>query len=120
MPQTLTDVLGASASVASGILSVDLSEMVDENDAVLLADIPNATDNMIVAAIIKHLHVKTKPAVDGSGNVIVDKTNATVAQESFTPKTFEVREDETQIKHEFIFAVYTTDSNTFDPDNAVS
>lgn len=93
--------------------------MVDENDAVLLADIPNATDSMIVAAIIKHLHVKTKPAVDGSGNDIIDKTNAIVSQTAFTPKTFEVREDESQIRHEFNFAVYTTDSTTFDPDNAV-
>lgn len=119
MAQSLTDILGSSAAVSSGILSITLSELVDENDVQLLDTPLTANDNQIVAALIKNMHVKTTPATDGSGNTIVDKTDATVAQTSFSPKTFEVRDDETQIKNEFIFAVYTTDSTTFDPDNAV-
>ena len=50
---------------------------------------------------------------------IVDPDTALVAANSFNPKTFEVRGDEAQVRHEFPFYIYTIDSTAFDPDNVV-
>lgn len=62
---------------------------------------------------------KLAPLKDALGFDVVDKTNAIVSIASFAPKTFKVRQDVSQIKNEFNFAIYTADAIAFDPDDAV-
>lgn len=119
MAQTLTELLGSNASLTTGTLSVSLSDLVDGNGTPLLDSPSSATATQAVAAVLLHLHRVTKPELGTDGTEVVDKTDAIVSTESFTPKTFEVREDETQIRHDFNFYVYTFDSTGFDPDNVV-
>lgn len=120
MTQSINDLLGTNASLTSGTLTLQLSDFTDAQDAPYLADVNSATAHMAVAALIAYLHRVTLPALDTSGNAIVDKTDAIVAVESFTPKTFEVRDGEAQIRTDFNFYVYTQDASTFDPDDTVS
>lgn len=119
MTQTLTTLLGANASQAGAVISFDLNDLKDSAGVKFLATPTSATPSQIGAALIAALHQNTKPAKDTAGADIVDKTNAIVASASFNPKTFEVRQDVSQIKNEFVFNVYTIDSTAFDPDNAV-
>lgn len=119
MAQTLTELLGSNASLTTGTLSVSLSDLVDGSGNPLLDSPSSATATQAIAALLSHLHRTTKPATDTEGNETVDETDAIVSTDSFTPKTFEVRNEATQIRHDFNFFVYTTDSTGFDPDNVV-
>lgn len=119
MTQTITELLGTSAALSGGTLTVQLADLKDSNNAALLATPTSATASQAVAALLSHLHRVTTQAVDGNGVAIVDKTDAIVSSASFQPKTFEVRDGESQIRNEFTFLVYTTDNNTFDPDDAI-
>jgi hypothetical protein len=119
MTQTLVSLLGTNATKSGTVVSFDLNDLKDSGGVKFLAAPSTATPGQIGAAIIAALHENTKPAKDASGLDIVDKTNAIVAATSFSPKTFEVRGDTSQIKNEFTFNVYTVDSTAFDPDNAV-
>lgn len=119
MPQALTALLGTNATQTGAIVSFDLNDLKDSAGVKFLATPASATPSQVGAALIAALHQNTKPAKDTAGTDIVDKTNAIVSSTSFSPKTFEVRGDVSQIKNEFIFAVYTIDSSAFDPDNAV-
>jgi hypothetical protein len=119
MTQSLVSVLGTGATKTGTQVTFDLDQMKDAAGNKLLASAGTATPSQVLAAIIAGIHQATKPAKDANDVDIVDKTNAIVASTSFSPKTFEVRGDTSQIKNEFIFSVYTIDSTAFDPDNAV-
>jgi hypothetical protein len=119
MTQTLVSILGTNATKTGAIVSFDLNDLKDSAGLKFLASPTAATPGQIGAAIIAALHQNCTPAKDASGNEIVDKTNVIVSATSFSPKTFEVRNDVSQIKNEFVFSVYTIDSTAFDPDNAV-
>jgi hypothetical protein len=119
MTQTLVGLLGTNAVKTGTTVTFDLAELKDGTGTAFLATPSSATPGQIGAALIAALHQNTKPAKDTNGVDIVDKTNAIVATASFSPKTFEVRGDVSQIKNEFVFNVYTVDSTAFDPDNAV-
>jgi hypothetical protein len=119
MTQTLVSLLGTNATKSGTVISFDLEDLKDSTGVKFLATPSTATPSQIGAAIVAALHQNTKPTKDASGVNIVDKTNAIVSSASFSPKTFEVRQDVSQIKNEFVFSVYTVDSTAFDPDNAV-
>lgn len=119
MSQSLADLFGSSATETETTVTIDLNDFVDENEVVLLADISNSSPAQKAAAWLAWLHRTQAPQVDENGNTIVDKTQAIVPQVAFTTKTFEVRDDESQIKNELDFAVYTRDNVGFDPDDAV-
>ena len=119
MTQSLTDLFGANASESGTTITIDLNDFVDDQNNALLASPETANAEQKASAWIAWLHLATTPSIDANGTAIVDKTKAIVAQSSFAPKTFETREDEPQIKNEFVFAIYTTDSTSFDPDNVV-
>ena len=119
MSQNLTDLLGANATASGTTITINLNDFVDGSLNPLLADATTATDEQKIACLIHGIWLNAKPALDTNGNPIVDKTNGVVAQDSFQSKTFETREDETQIKHERIFALYSSDTTDFDPDNVV-
>lgn len=119
MTQTLVDLLGINATATGTTITFDLNDFVDGNGNPLLADAANASDEQKVACLIHGIWANSQQALDTNGNPIVDKTNGIVAGESFQPKTFETREDETQIRHERILLIYAQDSTNFDPDNVV-
>jgi hypothetical protein len=119
MTQTLVSLLGTNATKSGTTISFDLGDLKDSAGNSFLVSPSTATPSQIGAALIAALHQNTKPAKDTAGADIVDKTNAIVASTSFSPKTFEVRQDVSQIKNEFVFNVYTVDATAFDPDNAV-
>ena len=119
MAQSLTELLGTNATASGTTITIDLNDFTDSNSNPLLADAANASDQQKVACLITGIWQNTLPETDTNGTAIVDKTDGIVAQESFQPKTFETREDETQIRNERNFAIYTIDSTVFDPDNVV-
>ena len=119
MTQTLANIFGRSVSVSGSLVTFDLADFEDSNGNPILADPANATNNQKIACVIAGIHANSKPSTDENGLVVADKTDVLVSSDSFAPKTFEVRQDESQVKHEFIFSVYTVDSTIFDPDNAI-
>ena len=119
MAQSITDILGANATATGNTITIDLSNFKNGNGVQMLDDPATASDSQKIATLIAGIHQNSKPAKDVDGIEVVDKTNAVVSSDSFSPKTFEVRQDVSQIKHEFVFAVYTIDSTGFDPDNAI-
>ena len=119
MAQSLTNILGTNATASGNTITIDLSDFKYPNGTQMLDNPAEASDAQKIATIIAGIHQNSKPTVDANGTEVVNKTNAIVSSESFSPKTFEVREDEAQIKHEFVFSIYTVDSTAFDPDNAV-
>ena len=119
MPQSITDILGANATASNTTVTIDLSDFQDSNGSQMLDDPTTATDSQKIATLIAGIHQNSKPEIDANGLEVADKTKVIVANESFNPKTFEVRQDETQIKHEFAFSLYTVDSTGFDPNNAI-
>ena len=119
MPQTLADIFGQSVTSDGDTVTINLADFKDDSGNQIL-DKPNeATDSQKIAAIAAGMVNNAKPQKDADGQDVIDKTSVIVAEESFSPKTFEVRQDEAQVKHEFIFSIYTIDSTKFDPDNAV-
>lgn len=119
MTQSLTDLLGTNATATGTTITIDLNDFVDGNGDPFLADATTASDQQKVACLINGIWNNTKQATDVDGNPIVDKTNAIVAGDSFQPKTFETREDETQIRNERILLIYSQDTSLFDPDNVI-
>ncbi len=119
MPQSLTELLGTNAIANLTTITIDLNDFIDSNGNPLLADAANASDQQKVACLIDGIWRNTQQAIDTDGNAIIDKTNAIVAVESFQPKTFETREDETQVRNNREFAIYSQDTTTFDPDNVI-
>lgn len=119
MAKLLQDYLGANATSSGTTVTIDLADFVDSSGVQMLDDPTTATDSQKIATILAGMHQNSKPTVDANGLEVTDKTAVLVSATSFQPKTFETREDESQIKHEFIFSLYTTDSTAFDPDNAI-
>lgn len=119
MTQTLTDILGANATSTGSTITIDLADFKHANGTQMLDNPATANASQKIATLIAGIHAKAKPAKDVNGAEITDKTNALVSSDSFSPKTFEVRQDVSQVKHEFNFNLYTLDSTSFDPDNAV-
>jgi hypothetical protein len=119
MTQTLQDILGTNATATGSTITIDLVDFKHADGTQMLDAPATASASRKIATLIAGIHLKAKPAKDTGGVEIIDKTNVLVSSDSFSPKTFEVRENTSQIKNEFVFAVYTTDSTAFDPDNAV-
>lgn len=119
MAQTLTDILGINATATGSKITIDLSDFKDKNGVQILDSPDTATDAQKIATLVSGIAYRSQPTKDLDGTEVVDKTNVIVTGESFAPKTFEVREGEAQIKHEFILNIYTIDSTDFDPDNAI-
>ena len=119
MTQTLIGLLGANATATGSTITIDLADFKFANGTQMLDTPATASVAKKIATLIAGIHQNSKPAKDANGLDVVDKTNAIVANESFAPKTFEVRQDVSQIKNEFVFSVYTVDSTAFDPDNAI-
>jgi hypothetical protein len=89
MTQTLTDLLGTNATSSGTTVTIDLSDMKDANGVAYLASPGTASAAKKVAAILAGIHVKTKASVDANGLTVADKTQTIVAEESFSPKSFE-------------------------------
>jgi hypothetical protein len=119
MTQTLKDILGTNATSTGSTITIDLADFKHANGTQMLDNPATANASQKIATLIAGIHAKAKPAKDSSGIEIVDKTNVLVSTVSFSPKTFEVRQDVSQIKNEFVFSLYTVDSTSFDPDNAI-
>ena len=119
MAKTITDYLGNGAELSGAILTVDLSVLkavVDPNDDGSRAAL---TEDMAIAILVAGLHKNALPQTDANGLAVVEPTTALVANESFQSKTFEVRGEAAQVRHEFIFSIYTADDTDFDPDKVV-
>ena len=119
MTQTLSDLFGTSAVESGSTITIDLSDFTNLEGQQLLSSPSTATAESKLAAWMYWLHHSQMPATDVNGTTEVDKTKAIVPQTSFNPKTFEVREDETQLRNDFTFAVYTVDNSGFDPSQTV-
>lgn len=119
MTQTLTEILGSNATSSGATITINLADFKHANGTQMLDNPSTASDSKKIATLIAGIHQNAKAAKDTNGNDIVDKTNVLVSTTSFSPKTFETRQDTAQIRNDFSFYVYTVDSTSFDPDNAV-
>jgi hypothetical protein len=119
MPQTLISILGANATSSGATITINLADFKHQDGTQMLDNPSTASTAKKIATLIAGIHENCKPLKDANGLDIVDKTNALVSAISYQPKTFEVRQDVSQIKNEFIFNVYTVDATSFDPDNAI-
>ena len=120
MAKTLVDYLGSSATVSNNLLTISLPELYasifpDATEAYTYSDNPDEALALLVAGI----HARNKPELDANGLDVTPSTQALVAAQSFQPKTFVTRGEDTQVQHEFVFNVYTEDTTGFDPSSAV-
>ena len=93
MSYTLQQLFGESATYSSGALTFQVNDLKDENGNLLIGE-PVSVENQwdkIGAALLAYMHRVTKPVLDTNGNPVEDKTKGIVSQDSFSPKTFEVR-----------------------------
>lgn len=116
MAKTLQDYLGSSATLSSGSLSVNINDLY----GIIFPDSPspqNLPDNpdIALAVLLGALHKRAQPIFDSDGLDATPNTQAVVSSESFQERIFEVRGEVSQIKHEFVFNVYTEDTTGFDP-----
>ena len=119
MAQTFNDLFGTNAVDSGATATIHFADFVDSENNVLLADPANANPAQKLAAFLAWLHRTQLAETDSTGVATVDKTKAIEPQESFQPKTFEVREDVSQVRTDFNFAVYSTDTSIFDPDDVI-
>ena len=119
MTQSLSDLFGKNAIDNGSTITIDVNDFIDTSGRPLLFHPDGANAEQKMAAWMFWLHHSQLPANDADGIAIVDKTNGIVPQTSFIPKTFEIREDETQVRHEFNFSIYTTDNTPFDANSVV-
>ncbi len=119
MAQGLKELFGTSATQEDGVIQIKLNDFVDPNGNPYLAAPTTATPAQAATAWLAWLHHSTKEELDSNGQPIQDKTQAIVAQDNFTPKTYESRDGESQIRNNFDFAIYTIDTTGFDPDNVI-
>jgi hypothetical protein len=119
MAQTLIEILGTNATSSGATITINLADFKHANGTQMLNDPSTATASQKIATLIAGIHQNSKPTKDANGSDIVDKTDVLVSTASFSPKTFETRQDTAQIRNEFNFYVYTVDSTSFDPDNAI-
>jgi hypothetical protein len=119
MTQTLQNILGTNATATGSTITIDLADFKHANGTQMLDAPSTASAAKKIATLIAGIHKNAMSAKDANGVEIVDSTNSLVSGESFAPKTFEVRQNVSQIKNEFVFSVYTVDSTAFDPDNAI-
>ena len=120
MAQSLTDLFGTSATKTYSSITINLDDFVDGNGNPYLQDSTTATPAQAATAWIAWLWHTTLEPLDSNNQPIQDKTQAIVAQTAFTPKSYETRDGEAQIRNEFPFAIYTIDSSGFDPDNVIN
>ncbi len=119
MAQELKDLFGENATQTDNTITITLDDFVDPNGNPYLANPTTATPTQAATAWIAWLHHSTKEKLDSNGQPIQDKTQTIVSQDNFTPKTYETRDGESQIRNNFDFAIYTIDTSTFDPDNVI-
>ncbi len=119
MAQELKDLFGENATKTDNTITITLDDFVDANGSSYLASPATATPAQAATAWLAWLHHSTKEELDANGQPIQDKTQAIVAQDNFTPKTYESRDGESQIRNNFDFAIYTVDTSSFDPDNVI-
>ncbi len=119
MTQQLIDLFGKNATQTDNTITITLDDFVDPNGNPYLAAPTTATPAQAATAWLAWLHHSTKEAKDSNNQPIVDKTQAIVSQDNFTPKTYETRDGESQIRNNFDFAIYTIDTSSFDPDNVI-
>ncbi len=119
MAQDLTNLFGQNADRTDNTITINLNDFVDKNGSPYLANPDTATPTQAATAWLAWLHHSTKEKLDSNGQPIQDKTQAIVAQDNFTPKTYESRDGESQIRNNFDFAIYTIDTTGFDPDNVI-
>ena len=119
MTQELANLFGENAARTDDTITISLNDFVDQNGNPYLANSVTATAAQAATAWIAWLHHSTKEELDENSQPIQDKTQAIVAQDNFTIKTYETRDGQSQIRNNFDFAIYTIDSSIFDPDNVV-
>lgn len=109
MALTLQQHFGANAAINAGVLSITLANL---SGVGLNGANPSPAD--IAAALV--LFWKTNTPTDAAN----DKTIGVVVADSFSPKSFVTRGDESQIEYQYILSAYTSDSTSaLDPDNVV-
>ena len=119
MAQGLKELFGTSATQEDGVIQIKLNDFVDTNGTPYLNNPLTATPAQAATAWLAWLHHSTKEKLDSNSQPIQDKTQAIVAQDNFTIKTYETRDGQSQIRNNFDFAIYTIDTSSFDPDNVV-
>lgn len=119
MTQELSDLFGENAIKTDNTITITLNDFVDKNGNSYLANPDNATPAQAATAWIAWLHHSNKQELDSNNQPIQDETQAIVSQDNFTPKTYETRNGESQIRNNFDFSVYTIDTTGFDPDNVI-
>ena len=120
MAKSLADYLGSNAIENDNLITVSLSEL-------YFSIFPEATEaysysgnpDELVSILVAGIHARCKPQLDENGLDVTPNTTAVVAAQSFQPKTFQLRGDKPQVRHEFVFNIYTEDNTAFNPVNAV-
>lgn len=120
MAKNLAGYLGTNAVDNGDLITISLAELYK-------AIFPESTEpysyngnpDKAVAILIAGIHALNKPVFNSEGLDVTPNTQALVSQESFQERTFEVRDDVSQIKHEFVFSIYTEDNTGFNPVKAV-
>jgi hypothetical protein len=113
MAQTITQLLGTNATLASGVLTIQLSDLKDAAGIAYLATPNTATSSQVVAAVLTYL-------VRVTTGKSLDETAGVAAADFQSEKSFVSRNGVAQISQPFTINCYRTDTLTnFDPDDVI-
>ena len=113
MAQTITELLGANATLSNGTVTIQLADLTDSNNNPYLASPSSATASQTVAAILAYLVRVT----DGKSS---DETAGIAAADFQNEKSFVTRGESSQIQQPFTINCYRPDNlSTFDPDDVI-
>lgn len=118
--KTLQDFFGDKTLVDGEYLTFSPSQVIstilNEN---FTDDATNFTSEQIASSLIAYwFSTNYSDAVTGN-RLSQDKTIPLVSNSATVRRNLVTRGDETQIKHDFSFSIYTKDNSEFNPDNLV-
>ncbi|WP_319422743.1 hypothetical protein [Pleurocapsa sp. FMAR1] len=118
--KTLTDFFGNNHVASDNLLTIDVSEvMAFATDSYQSYNVASMPPEGIVTALLAYWH-KNNYIDNATGTRLsVDKNIPFVSNLDTIRRVLVTRGNETQVKHDFTFSVYTQDNSSFNPKNLV-
>ena len=119
--KTLQDFFGNNVYPNEQELCIDIGELVSlVNGDSEYQDVASLPPEKIVTALIAYWFETNYSDTVTGNRLSQDKTVPLVSSSGSVRRSLVTRGDETQVKHDFSFSVYTKDNSDFNPDDLVS
>ncbi len=116
----LSSFFGDNLSTSDNLLTIDVAElMANVTGTYHSYDVASSAPEQIVSALLAYWHQNNYVDSVTGIRLSADKTVSLVSGADTIRRALVSRGDETQVKHDFTFSVYTQDYSSFNPENLV-